>query len=148
MAGKRAPNAARKARHRPITWPTGSSLHNPRLSGRVVMPATTPYRWAHSISSRRGTAASPAGISAMVFAGTACCAPTLGSTLNLRPQCSQPVVDVLVAPLDLPDVLDHRIALRRECGQQHRHTGADVGTLDLLPAQRRGPRDHRAMRIA
>src|SRR2546422_620075 len=153
MAGKRPPNAARSARQRPITCPTGSSLQSPRLSGRVVMPATTPYRWAHSASSRRGTAASPAGTSARDGTGAACsapasCAPDLSAPLNLRPQRSQPVVDVLVAPLDLPDVLDHRIALRRERGQQHRHAGADVGTLDLLPAQRRGPRDHGAMRIA
>src|SRR2546422_7336198 len=126
MAGKRPPNAARSARQRPITCPTGSSLQSPRLSGRVVMPATTPYRWAHSASSRRGTAASPAGTSARDGTGAACsapasCAPDLSAPLNLRPQRSQPVVDVLVAPLDLPDVLDHRIALRRERGQQHRH---------------------------
>ena len=68
--------------------------------------------------------------------------------LNLRPQRAQPLVDMFVAPLDLPDVLDHRIALRRERGQQHCHPGADVGTLDMLPAQRGGARDHGAMRVA
>src|SRR5882672_2456098 len=153
VTGKRAPNAARNARHRPITWPTGSSLHSPRLSGRVVTPATTPYRSAHSANSSRGTAASPAETSAREGTGAACCAPTsfapaLSAPLNLRPQRFQPVVDVLVTPFDLPDVVDDRIALGREGRQQHRHTGADVGTFDRLPAQGRRPCDHGAILIA
>src|SRR5258706_605255 len=135
VTGKRAPNAARNARHRPITWPTGSSLHSPRLSGRVVIPATTPYRSAHSANSSRGTAASPAGTSAQEETGAACCAPTsfapaLSAPLNLRPQRFQPVVDVLVTPFDLPDVVDHRIALGREGG-----AGGGGGAAALLPRQ-------------
>src|SRR6266436_8266506 len=152
VTGKRAPNAARNARQRPMTCPTGSSLHSPRLSGRVVIPATSPWRCAQSVSSSRGTAASPTEISASCRVAACCaptpCAPTLGSTLNLGPQGSQSVVDVLVAPFDLSDVLNHRITLCRERGEQHRHPGANVGTLDLLPPQGGWPRDDGAMRVA
>src|SRR2546430_2764817 len=121
-----------------MTCPTGSSLHNPRLMGRNVIPATRPYRSAHSVSSRRGTAASPTRTSEISAA----------AALNLCSQRHEPLVDPLVAALDLSDVLNDGVALRREGGEQHRHAGADIGTLDDLPAERRGARDYGAMRIA
>src|SRR6266511_2369092 len=80
-AGKLGWKAARKARQRLSTCPTGSSLQRPRLTG-----------------------ASPAGVSRGALSLAV-------STLNLRPQRSQPLVDVLVAALDLADVVDHRLAL-------------------------------------
>src|SRR5947207_14267727 len=95
----------------------------------------------------RGTAASPAVISASsrvgAWGGGAVrgapappalldCAPTLRSTLKLRPQRLQARVDVLVAALDLSDVVDHGIALSRQRGEQHRHAGADVGAFHVL----------------
>src|SRR6266536_3901639 len=136
MAGKRGWNAARNARQRLSTCPTGSSLHRPRLKGvaptpRVVTPATRPYRSAHSASSIRGTAASPTGVSAPGGGGAACCAPTAPlppviPSFNLRPQHPLPLVDVLVSALDLADVVDHGVAQRLDSGQQHRHPGADV----------------------
>src|SRR5947207_10328047 len=103
----------------------------------------------------RGTAASPAVISASSRAGAVgggavrgasalpalpalpACAPTLRSTLKLRPQRLQARVDVLVAALDLSDVVDHGIALSRQRGEQHRHAGADVGAFHVLAPQRR-----------
>src|SRR2546426_2956811 len=59
--------SARRARQRVMTWPTFSSLHNPREKPRplprVVIPATTPYRSAQSPNSMRGTAGSGKGCS-------------------------------------------------------------------------------------
>src|SRR6266581_2428116 len=104
--GKAGRNAARKARQRVITWPTFSSLHRPREKPRprVVMPATTPCRSAHSRSSRRGTARSPTGASRRLGI----------DSLDLRSQRPQPLVDALVPALDLADVVDHGVARSEE----------------------------------
>src|SRR4051812_41428947 len=121
MLGNDASNAARNARHRPITWPTGSSLHNPRLTGRTVIPATSPNRSAQSGSSSRGSGSAPSltGVSATCRSGAAGCAPALGPALDLGTKCLQARIDTLVAALDLTDVLNDRITLRGEGGEQH-----------------------------
>src|ERR1041384_3425895 len=108
-----------------MTCPTGSSLHSPRLTGRVVMPATSPYRSAHSVSSRRGSAASPIGASR-----------ASSPAPKLRSQRLPPPVDVLLGAPASSDVLDDGVALRGERGEQHRHPGANVGALDDLATQR------------
>src|SRR3989441_659232 len=69
-------------------------------------------------------------------------------SLDLRSQRPEPLIDPLVAALDLADVVDHRVPLGGERRQQHRHPRPDVGALDHLPAQRRRPRDHRAVGVA
>src|ERR1041384_202871 len=107
-----------------MTCPTGSSLHSPRLTGRVVMPATSPYRSAHSVSSRRGSAAPPLGASR-----------ASSPALQLRPPPPQPRVDGLGGALDLSEVRDDGVALGGKRGEQHRHPGANVGALDDLAAQ-------------
>src|SRR5262252_5627568 len=153
--GNRDSNARRKARHRVITCPAGSSLHRPRENppARVVMPATTPCRAAHSDSSSRGTAASPAGTSTtMVACGGVVDkgrrSTTIFEALDFRAQRAEPLIDALVAALDLSYVVDHRIPLGRQGGEQNGHAGADVGALDLPSPQLRRARDHGAMWIA
>src|SRR6266851_1147827 len=138
IVGKRLANVDRNARQRPITCPTGSSLQRPRLNGRSVIPATSPYRSAHSVSSRRGTAASPTGTSET----------SISASFNLSSERRQPRIDALVAALDLADVLNDRVSLSRERREQHRHARANIGTLHHLTPQWRWSRDHRAMGIA
>src|SRR5439155_1665574 len=137
---------ARNARHRVITCPTLSALHEPRLKPwpRVVMPATSPKRSAHSRSSIRGTAPSPTSCSRSSVSASA----AVFDSFNLGSQCPQPLVDALVAALDLADVVDRGLPLGGERRQQHRHAGADVGTFDHTTAQRRRPGDDGAVRIA
>src|SRR5207249_9462528 len=118
---------ARNARHRVITCPTLSALHRPRLKPwpRVVMPATSPKRSAHSRSSIRGTAPSPTSCSRNAVSpygrpAVSALAAAFDS-LNLGSQRPQPLVDALVAALDLTDVMDRGFTLRGERRQQHRH---------------------------
>src|SRR6266571_1677738 len=145
---------ARNARQRVITCPTLSALHKPRLKPwpRVVMPATSPKRSAHSRSSIRGTAPSPTSCSrsgVRPYGRMAVSAfAAVFDSFNLGSQRPQPLVDALVAALDLADVVDRGLPLGGERYQQHRHAGADVGALDHAAAQRRRPGDHGAVRIA
>src|SRR4051812_30826218 len=60
----------------------------------------------------------------------------LGShALDPRAERAQPLVDPLVAAVDLADVADLRLALGAERGDEHRHAGADVGALHALAAK-------------
>src|SRR4051794_12084499 len=67
---------------------------------------------------------------------------------DARAERIQPLLDALVAAVDLMDVVDHALALRAERREQQRHAGADVGTGDLRSLQPRTADDDRAMRIA
>jgi hypothetical protein len=66
---------------------------------------------------------------------------------------AQPLVDGLVATLDLTGVVDRARAFRTAGGQEHRHAGPDVGRLDgLRPAagsgRQRAPGADRTARCA
>src|SRR4051794_20700941 len=61
--------------------------------------------------------------------------------LDLRSQRAQPLVDALVAAVDLADVADLRHPVRAQRGDQHRHPGTDVGRLQPLAPQPRGTGD-------
>src|SRR5262249_31192994 len=115
--GNRDSNARRNARQRVITCPVGSSLHRPSENppARVVVPASTPWRPAHSEGASRGTAASPAGTSTTMVAcggvvdtgGRAVRrSTTIFAALDFCAQRAEPLVDALVATLDLSHVVD------------------------------------------
>src|SRR2546426_2519725 len=150
--GKRTRTAAPTARQRDITGPTLSSLHRPseKPCPRVVIPATRPYRAAHSASSMRGTAASGTGTSRSNGGRSPPPSPTAHPAvrpsalspgidpLNGGSHGPQPLIDSLVAPLDLADIVDHGVALRGQRREQHRHAGPDVRTFHYPPVERRG----------
>src|SRR5882672_10398876 len=69
-------------------------------------------------------------------------------SLDLRSHRAQPLIDPLVAPLDLADVVDHGVAVGGQGREQHRHAGPDVRTLHHAPVQRGGSGDHGAVRVA
>src|SRR5215213_2757328 len=77
---------------------------------------------------------------------------TLGTlrdlALDARAERLQPLVDALVSAVDLADVVDLRLALRAQGGDQHRHAGADVRRGDALPAQPAGADDDRPVGVA
>src|SRR6185503_16080158 len=52
--------------------------------------------------------------------------------LDARAELAQPVVDALVAAVDLTDVADLRDALGTEARDEHRHAGPDVRALHAL----------------
>src|SRR4051812_45863025 len=58
-----------------------------------------------------------------------------GDALDARPEVAQPLVDALVAAVDLADVADLAAALRAQGGDEHRHARADVRRLQPLTAQ-------------
>src|SRR2546423_11238028 len=60
----------------------------------------------------------------------------------------QPLLDPLVAAIDLMDVVDDALALRAEGGEQQGHAGADVGAGDLCAVQAVAADDDGAVRIA
>src|SRR5690606_9913240 len=137
-----APNPGidcRTARQREITSPTGALPHKPRsngnaLSPRPVIPATMPNRSRQPGTSQSGSAWSRRRSSTVM-------------TDDVGTECPQAFVDALVATLDLANVVDRTGAVRCQCSQQHRHSGADVRRLDPATAQARGPADHGAVRI-
>src|SRR5688572_13184908 len=68
--------------------------------------------------------------------------------LNPRTERAQPLVDPLVAPVDLRDVADGRRAFGAEARDEHRHPGSDVRALQALAVELRRPGDDDAMRVA
>src|SRR5262245_9657946 len=68
--------------------------------------------------------------------------------LDLRAELTKPLVDALVAAVDLTDVPDRRRSLGTQGGDHHRHAGADVRALEALTVEPRRACHHRAMRIA
>src|SRR5713101_1523103 len=68
--------------------------------------------------------------------------------LDLGSHRPQPLIDPLVAPLDLADVVDHGMALGSQRREQHRHSSPDVRAVHHAAVQRRGPGDHRPVGIA
>src|SRR5439155_14626981 len=68
--------------------------------------------------------------------------------LDARAEGPQPLVDPLVAAVDLADVADHRGALGRKRGYEHRHAGTDVRALEPLTVELRRARDDRSVRVA
>src|SRR5207253_2671332 len=74
--------------------------------------------------------------------------PSAVGALNPGPEPAQPLVDPLVAAVDLADVADRRRAVRAQARDQHRHPGPDVRALRTLPVQLRGARDDDAVRVA
>src|SRR6185312_1246912 len=100
------------------------------------MPATSPSAL-HSFSSNRGTGP-----------GTGASVRLSIHPFDLGAEGAKPLVDPLVTPLDLPDVVDRARAIGRERGEQHGHAGADVEGLDDAALELTGPGDDRAVRIA
>src|SRR3954467_6403982 len=115
--------------------PTGDSLQRPRSkprpdsAPRPVMPATSPASL-HSTSSNRGTGP-----------GTGASVRLSIHPFDLGAEGAQPLVDALVAALDLPDVVDRAGAVGRKGGEEHGHAGPDVGRLDGTALERAGPGD-------
>ena len=64
------------------------------------------------------------------------------------PSAAQPLVDALVAAVDLADVADLRGALGAERRDHHRHAGADVGARQPLAVELRRAGDDDAVRVA
>src|SRR4029077_20505232 len=71
-----------------------------------------------------------------------------GHTLDAGTQLAQPLVDALIAAIDLADVANLAASLRAQGCEQHRHAGADVGRLHALATQPPRAGDDRAVRIA
>src|SRR4051812_43964136 len=123
--------------------PTGDWLQRPRSkprpssSPRPVMPATSPADSLHSTSSNRGTGpATGASVRLSIH------------PFDLGTEGAQPLIDALVAPLDLPDVVDRAGTVGREGGEEHGHAGPDVGRLDGAALERTGAGDDGPVRIA
>src|SRR6185312_2831157 len=66
----------------------------------------------------------------------------------MGPYGAQPLVDSLVAAVDLPDVPDRGGSLRTEARYEHRHARADVRALHPLAVETRRPVDDGAVRVA
>jgi hypothetical protein len=58
------------------------------------------------------------------------------------------VVDALVPPVDLTDVVDDALSIGGEGGQQHGHAGPNIGTLHHPPGELRWTGDHDPMGVA
>src|SRR6185369_5226591 len=67
---------------------------------------------------------------------------------DARAEGIQPLLDALVAAVDLMNVVDHALPFCAERGEEQRHAGADVGAGDLGALQPRTADDDGAMRIA
>src|SRR5437764_9684623 len=65
-----------------------------------------------------------------------------------RPDGVQSLLDPLVSPIDLMNVVDDALPLRAERGEQQRHAGADVGAGDLRAVEAIAADDDGAVRIA
>src|SRR5689334_2681448 len=104
------------ALHLPITSFTGSVPPSPNdPASRVVVKARIPH-CSKSVTTSLGTSAS--SVSTVVNAGD-------GSA-----ECVEAFIDALIAALDLADVVDEAGSLGAQCGEQHRHTGADIGRFE------------------
>src|SRR5215217_2768340 len=68
--------------------------------------------------------------------------------IDVGPEAAQPLVDALVAPVDLADVADDRFAVGGQGGQQQGHAGADVGGLQALAVQLGGAVDDHPVGVA
>ena len=66
----------------------------------------------------------------------------------LAPRRAEPLVDPLVAAVDLADVPDRRLPLGGERRDHHRHPGADVRALEPLPVELARARDDDPVRVA
>ena len=62
------------------------------------------------------------------------------AALDVGAERAEPLVDALVAAVDLADVADARLAFGAERRDHHRHAGADVGALEALPDELRRAR--------
>src|SRR5690606_26780626 len=102
---------------------------------RPEIPATSPNRARQPGTSQQGGSI-PTGTSSVV------------TSLDVGPEGAQAGVDLLVAPLDLPDVVDRAGSFRREGGEEHRHPGPDVGRLHRAAPQRCRPADDGPVRVA
>src|SRR5262245_28751445 len=71
-----------------------------------------------------------------------------GDALDVGADRAQPLVDPLVAAVDLADVSDRRRAVGAEARDQHRHSRADVRALHPFAVEPRGAGDDRAVRVA
>src|SRR6266508_2697918 len=69
-------------------------------------------------------------------------------SLDARAEGAQALVDPLIAPVDLGDVADDRLALGGQGGQQQRHPGADVRRRQPLPVEPGRPVHHGPVGVA
>ena len=71
-------------------------------------------------------------------------------SLDLCAKRPEPLLDPLVAAVDLADVVDHAAALRAQGGDQQRHAGADIraGQPLRLAVELAGSDHHGAVRVA
>src|SRR5258708_14046452 len=67
--------------------------------------------------------------------------------LDVGAQRAQPLIDALVAALDLPDVVDDALAVRAQGRQEHRHARANVRRLDAPGPALLGTHDDAPMRF-
>src|SRR5690606_24578269 len=132
-------SAARNRRQRPMVACTGVLDQSPRSNGslalpRAVIPALTPKRSRHPGTSQSGGSALTSSSSVLM-------------ALDGRAEIAQPLIDTLVAALNLADVVDGTDPVGRERRHQHRHPGANVGRFHSAAVQPSRPADHRPMRI-
>src|SRR5262249_31216892 len=71
--------------------------------------------------------------------------PSAVDAFNPSPERAQPLVDPLVAAVDLADVADRGRALGAQARDEHGHPRADVRALHALPVQLRGAGDDDAV---
>src|SRR5213595_7329 len=60
----------------------------------------------------------------------------------------EPLLDPLVAAIDLMDVVDGALAFRAQRGEKQGHAGADIGAGDLRAVQAIAADDDGAVRVA
>src|SRR5919109_3535722 len=70
-----------------------------------------------------------------------------GDPLDPRAERPQPIVDPLVAAVDLADVADLRPSLGAQRRDEHGHARPDVGALHALAVKPARAADDRAMRV-
>src|SRR5688500_3055318 len=129
--GPRGRSSSCSRAQRAVTSPTGSLPWVPKLpAARVVVNARTP----NAAKSSMGSCGVAGAAAASPAAPAAPAAPASGvlviHPLDVRAEGAEPLVNPLVAALDLPDVLDLALAGGAEGGEEHGHAGADVGRLD------------------
>src|SRR5437899_582261 len=73
---------------------------------------------------------------------------TSSGAFDLGAKAAKARVELLIAPVDLLDVVDHARPLRAERRREERHARPDVRTAQLGPVQLRRTDDHGAVRVA
>src|SRR4026209_1938844 len=119
---------------RPMTSLTGSVPERPKVpASRVVVKARIPQPSKSPMTSL--------GTSTTLLS-------TVVNSSDRRAEGVEPLIDALVAALDLADVVDEARTIRAECGPQHSHSGAHVGGFEEGATKPRGAVYQRPVRVA